>query len=271
MRVYVHKSGIMQDILRHIAKGYVWYIRGAVPAERVVSVATKLGVKFQTEMNASRRAYRKAQGKANARLFLHPVRADSFEFVLLLTDGEHAGRTAERFQAVTDKRCRLVFDDRFEAIRMPGAGGAPRWTWRLTDEAYDAYGAAVRLAVRKTDEAEIRRVISLIYGMPGFRGLRRQMVGLLKLLHAEWKRAGKGESCPYVSTKPKGYLRLIDIRTIPLDDVVARIAAGRRAIPSHLVYDRSQQHGGQAVEAVYCADSSGHSAAEARHPDANSA
>ena len=27
MRVYVHKPGIMQDILRHIAKGYAWYIR----------------------------------------------------------------------------------------------------------------------------------------------------------------------------------------------------------------------------------------------------
>ncbi|TSD83275.1 hypothetical protein FFK22_038585 [Mycobacterium sp. KBS0706] len=271
MRVYVHKSGIMQDILRHIAKGYVWYIRGVVPAERVVSVAMKLAVKFQTEMSASRRAYRKAQGRANARLFLHPVRADAFEFVLLLTDGEHAGRITERFQSVADKRCRLVFNDRFEAIRMPAAGGTARWTWRLTDEAYDAYGAAVQIGVRKSDETEIRRMISLIYGMPGFRGLRRQMVGLLKLLHAEWKRAGKGESCPYVSTKPKGYLRLIDIKTIPLDDVVARIAAGRRAIPHHLVYDRSQQHGGQAVEAVYCPDSSSHPAAEARHADADSA
>lgn len=271
MRVYVHRSGFMQDILRHIAKGYVWYIRGVVPADRVVSVAGKLAVKFQTEIAARLRAYRKVQGRANARLFLHPVQSDAFEFVLLLTDGEHAGRVTERFLPVTERRCRLVSDDRFEAIRLPAAGGATRWTWRLTDAAYAGYSAAVQIAVRKGVEAEIRRTISQIYGMPGFRGLRRQMVGLLKVLHAEWKRAGKGESCPYVSTKPKGYLRLIDIKTIPLDDVVARIAAGRRAIPPDLVYDRSQQHGGQAVEAVYFADSISHPAAEARDAVADSA
>ncbi len=267
MRVHVHRSGVMQDIVRHIAKGYVWYIRGVVPAARIERFASKMAVQFQTELNANRRAYRKARGHANARMFLYPSRVDGFEFVVLMTDGEHAARQTERFEKVTDKRRRLVFYERYEAIKMSAPGGAPRWTWRLTDEAYEAYASAVRIGVRKADERDIKGVISTVYGMPGFRGLRRQMVGLLKLLHAEWKRAGRGAACPYVSTKPKGYLRLIDIKTIPLEDVVACVAAGRSPIPHHLVYDRSQQRGIQADEVVYHADTGGQPAAETRYPE----
>jgi hypothetical protein len=267
MRVYVHKSGFMQDILRHIAKGYVWYIRGIVPAAKVTSVAAKLAVNFQTEMNASRRAYRKVQGRANARLFLYPVRADAIEFVLLMTAGESACRATERFEHVGDKRRRLQFDDRYEAVMLPASGAVPRWTWRLSQEAYDAYAAAVRVAARKANEEDTRHIVSIIYGMPGFRGLRMQMIGLLKLLHAEWKRAGKGASCPYVSTKPKGYLRLIDIKMVPLEDVVACVAAGRSPIPHHLIYDRSQQRGVQAHEIVDRAKPVGHAAVEAGNAD----
>lgn len=241
MNVYVHKAGIMQDMLRHIAKGYVWYFHGTVHVTKAEQFAAKMSAHYAVRLTAIQRANRKARGLANARLFLYP-RHDRFEFeyVVLLTDGAHPARDVERLRSVTDKRSRLIFDERFEALILPAAGSVPRWTWRLTPEAFEAQVTAVKIAVRKRDDdTDIRRVISGIYAMPGFRGLRQQMAALLRLLQGEWKRVRDTAACPYASTKLKGYLRLVDIQLVPLNDAVRRIAAGGRAIPLDLVYDRT--------------------------------
>lgn len=239
--VHVHKAGVMQSMLLHVAKGYVWAFGGTVHMTKVESFATKMAALYAVDASPRQRDLRKAKGFANARLFLYPRDAEfSFEYVVLLTDGRHPARDAEALCDVRERRSRLVFEDRFEALVLPAIGGAPRWTWRLTTEAFDGLATAVRLAVRKRDDdIEVRRVAHGITSMPGFRGIRQQMATLLKQLQGEWKRVRDTAACPYVGTKPKRYLRWIDIRTTPLQDAVHRMAAGGRAIPPNLVYDRT--------------------------------
>lgn len=135
--------------------------------------------------------------------------------------------------------------------RISATGPVPRWTWRLTQEAYDEMADSIRGAVRKTgDDHAIRRVISELLGMPGFRGVRQQIRGLIGLIHAEWRRARKTEHCPYISTRPKGYLQFIELRRLPLAFVADRMTRGLKAIPPEMIRPAGAGDGGADTDRV---------------------
>ena len=233
--VHVHKAGVMQHILRCVTKGYRWHVSGTVPLAKVQVVALKLSSLFDTGLPEKARWYRRTQGKANGKLFLYPCGPDAFAFVLLLTDGTHPARDQERFQDVADKRRRLTFDQgKFELIQLPAKGGKPAWTWRLRQAVLDSQAEAVRKAVRWTGPGQDRRLRELerdLLGLPGFRGVRLQLQGLLRLLHGEWARVHRQDRCPHLSGRRKGYVQLLAIDTMPLDEVVRRMVRGKRPIP----------------------------------------
>ncbi|WP_372014619.1 hypothetical protein P7L65_05670 (plasmid) [Tistrella mobilis] len=240
MEVHVHKVGLMQDVLKHVGIGYTRHFGGIVPVTKVEAFATRMQRLYRTDLSAAERVRRKALGRANAALFLYP-RADrqGFDFIGLLTAGEHVAAAAEMLSDAGDRRQRIRFEDRYELLRLTASGGQVRWTWRLTQAAFDAQAAAIRAAVRRQDDdRSVHQVIADLYAMPGFRGVRTQMAGLLRVLHGEWQRSRQEARCPYVSTRPKGYVRFLAIRKMPLSEVVDRMVMGRKPIPYARVHEK---------------------------------
>jgi hypothetical protein len=229
----------MQQILLYLAHGYTDYFSGHVTTPRVISVANKFSDAYGTDISRFTRARRKKAGQGNAVALFYPqYGTQNFQFHVLLSPGEHPARAAERLKNAADKRHRLTFDDgKYEAIRMPSAGGQVRWTWRLSPPSFEGYLRAVELAirVRKSDQ-ELIKIIAALNRMPGFHGVRGQIVALNRAINGEWRRTKSQDKCPYVSPGKRPYLRFIENKRIPMTVVVDRVAAGKPPFTKEEIY-----------------------------------
>jgi len=190
---------------------------------------TKFDKVYDIETPQRTKARRRERGQANAVFFAHPTYIrPSFAWWLLLTDGEHPAREAEKsIKDVRDRRQRLVFQENYEALVLPAQGAVPRWTWRLTHGFETHLRQAITEAVRHRQDARaIRDVIHTYHGLPGFRGIRHQVALLRSHTIAEWKRTKSEEECPYLPTRMPAYVRYRSYRTVPHETIQDRIARG---------------------------------------------
>ena len=72
--IHRRKTAVMQRIQQLSVRGYRWYIRGEVTAERALNLAAKFAEKYGVGMNENQRSYAKRKGKANAFLLMYPKR-----------------------------------------------------------------------------------------------------------------------------------------------------------------------------------------------------
>ena len=227
--IYVHKSGAMHNLLAHLANGYVDHTSGIVPASKAVALAAKLSTKYETHLSKHQRRRRKLKGKGNAILLMYPHKTDlAFQFFLLVSPGEHLARTAEKLRDARQKRQRLTFDDRYEALLLPQRGGKIAWTWRMTSSSFNDCAAELSDIVRvKKSRSALVDYIALLERMPGFRGIRNQVKVLRSAAGRDWMRVHRENTVP-MFVKPGGWLRAQKFPTVDLELVVERMLSGKK-------------------------------------------
>lgn len=226
--VTVFLSQAMQQPLRAVAKGYSLHITGRVPADRLLALAAKFEAIFKTDASYSTRQSRRRRGVANYYFFAHPRRGStSFDWWLLSTEGTPPKGVNEQWRDASKQGQRLRYQDRFEAVQMPAKGGAPRWTWRLTQRYYAELEVAISTAIRKRGgDDELAQLLHGIHRMPGFRGVRGQVAALRRHTVAEWRRARDGAECPHLPPRVQGFQRYSAVKSVPAELVIERVLKG---------------------------------------------
>jgi len=221
----------MQQILRALSYGYVDYTSGFVHAEKGERLYEKFKTEYFCEASAQVRKTRKAKGLSNTFLYMYPAYGElGFNFVLLVSPGDRKFLSREKLRSSTSKRSRLVYEDRFVALRKPRKGGSVSWTWQFTNDAYDNYVAQIKTVIRnRRDGREIIGVIKGLNRVPRFRGINTQRGGLYNLIHNEWRRCRGGDACPHISKNAGGYLRAVSAPVLPIGLVASRLLDGNRA------------------------------------------
>lgn len=241
----------MQSMALHAARGYCKHFGGKVHAERVADLIERFDDLYNTGHSPKQRHTRKKRGGANAALFVFPTyQTLDFEWRVLLTGGTHVALEREKVFDLRDKKTRVTFDsNRFELLQLMAKGAKPSWTWRMTQNVFDDYKTSVEVAIRhrgQDKDRELKNLISTFYALPGFRGVRSQVAGLFAHIHREWGRFKKDGRCPYVGTRPGGYLRYIERHTVPLDAVVDRMTSGLTPFDPSWVYTGNPRRKAQA-------------------------
>lgn len=247
MHLFTHKTGTLHAMLQATSRGHHWWIAGEVSAGRVVPMMQKFTEQWGTETAKWTRSRNRKNGIASATLFVHPTYLrPSFSWWLLLTDGEHPARKSETgFRDALDRRQRLTFQDTYEAIQLPSSGAVPRWTWRLTSTFEESLKAQITESVRhRKDPRAVKEVIRIYHGLPGFRGIRHQIVALRRHTANEWRRTKAEGECPHLPTRMPAYARYKTYRTVPVEAVRDRLLAGLSP------YSADMRFGGDTAEAL---------------------
>jgi hypothetical protein len=250
MQIHAHKTGTMHALITAVARGYTYYIRGDVPAGRVNTFRDKFHERYLVDLTPHQRHQRHRQGLGNARLFLHPSYTEpTFSWWLLLTEGAHPARASEKgICNLTDKRQRLCFQGQYEAVLRPAPGATPRWTWRLTTPYYEDLSSQLQRAIRnRKDHKELEAVLRSIHRLPGFRGVRGQVMALRKLAEGEWRRVKAEDRCPYLPPIIQPYPRFKSYPTVALELVRDRMLAGKTPFAAEWRY-QPEADPGQASE-----------------------
>ncbi len=227
--IYVHKTGILHSLLTVTAKGYIFHTAGQVPAAKAEGLIEKFRQHYAINPDRVEAQRRKRKGQANARLFLYPAReGPRYDFWLLVTEGEHPAFAAERLKDARLKRGRLLFQDQYEAIRLPAQGSVARWTWRLTQKSYADHAQWLRESIRQGgDDSALKVAIRSVHKMPGFRGVRSQVGGLRKVAAGEWRRVKDVKVCPHLPERLQGYERFKVYSTVDMGLVTQRFLEGK--------------------------------------------
>jgi hypothetical protein len=223
-----YKTLLMQRLLDLVRHGYRHHTAGVVSAERAQALCEKFRGRYDVFLNMNQRAYRKASGKANARLILADLeRGDSLHWFLMVTDGEHAAHTLEQLKDALVQGERVHVTG-YELLRLPhskDAGGGVRLTWRMTTETERQWRYQIRSAVRsrRADDL-VGGLVRSLYQTPGFHTTRYQVGKLVAFLSAEWVRSGrKVEALAQPGALP--YVRRMADEDFTLDDWLAARAS----------------------------------------------
>ncbi|OCS46293.1 hypothetical protein BEK67_23895 [Ralstonia pickettii] len=190
-----YKTLLMQRLLDSVRHGYCHYTAAQVPAEKALAFCQKFAERYEVALNRDQRAYRKRLGKGNARLILADLAKNgTLHWFLLVSEGDHPARQMEPLRDALESSTRIRVDD-YELLRLPrdrNHGGGVRLTWRMTNQRFDTWRAAVRQLARSSRaEQEVQAVIQSLFKTPGFGATRVQVGKLVSTLAREWERAGR--------------------------------------------------------------------------------
>ena len=121
-------EGLVQQLaVSYLRHGYWWYVTGWVKAPKDPrEVDAKLIAKYGIAASERERARRKRAGLANMQYLRH-----GRWFVLLVTEGHHPFKQAERAQLKDCRRVPIRFEGYSVSYRRggvtPKGGGAPKW------------------------------------------------------------------------------------------------------------------------------------------------
>jgi hypothetical protein len=134
----------------------------------------------------------------------------------LLVDDEHPAQHYEDLRDAREVRvimpnpywCPEAWREDYELVRLDN-----RWTWRMVEARRAEWEARIRAAVRQPDREtrhlQVRQSIYSLRKLPGFRGVRQDAHGLIRLLKSDWKRVRhQAEPLPVTPRLPP-YVRRI--------------------------------------------------------------
>jgi hypothetical protein len=242
-----YKTLLMQRLLDLVRHGYRRHTSGIVSAERSQALCEKFQARYDVFLNMNQRAYRKASGKANARMILADLdRNGSLHWFLMVTDGEHAAHTLENLRDALAQGERVHVSG-YELLKLPhskAAGGGVRLTWRMTTETERQWRYQIRSTVRsrRADEL-VAGLVRSLYQTPGFHTTRYQVGKLVAFLSAEWERSGRQvEGLPLPGALP--YVRRMADEDFTLDDWLAARGTSHEPRPlTEVKHERGSEAG----------------------------
>ena len=212
------QEAAMYVIVQAVSRGYRWYQQGEVPASKALRLAAKFEEKFDWTADRVRRQFLKRKGLASTRLVMYPgPQRETVLWWLLATDGEVEERA--QFQDTWSHRESLTWDARYrlEHLQRPSReGGGRRWTWQVCPQRLAEMTAYIDAlcAVDGDRHGDLRKYLEMLARMPGFHGIRRQVLGLLRGAEGTWTRHRRGPwpfakpDMPYVSATVEAYDRV---------------------------------------------------------------
>lgn len=213
VRIPSSKRAAMRVVLETVQRGARLWAGGVVPLDKALPFAARMAELYAADATQAQRAYAKHRGRANTALIMYPDTPDELRFFLLVTPGE--GRVHEREQLLDthDVRGHLRWGSQYELLQVqrPRAhGGGRTWTWRLTDERYDALHASMLRTAHNPGRRADRRddldaLVRALLRMPGYYGIRQQQLALLRDGQEAWSRT-HADTDAYTWPQHVGYL-----------------------------------------------------------------
>jgi hypothetical protein len=193
------KSAALSRVLDSIPKGYSYYCKGSIRADKLASFLSKFHRQFGIGCSPAQRLTRKKNGLANCLLVVYqPENTGIAEWLLLATPG--SGLETENLADVSNKP-RLVWLG-YELVRYASRGKV-NWTWKRPKlQMTDWYNLLATLLNRQNAK-QLQEVLQQIAHQPGFHGVREQSKQLFEFVRGK----GFNEALPtlfYLQKIPHG-------------------------------------------------------------------
>ncbi|SFU03672.1 hypothetical protein [Halomonas saccharevitans] len=211
-----YKAAAMQRVQDLVRRGYVRWISGVVPREKIARLEAKFASRYATAADKNERRRRRRHGAGNGFLVVYLPPRQPHAVWWLLVDDAHPARFYEDLQDARDKRitmpnpywCSELWQADYELVRLDNI-----WTWRLVKARREEWQKRLRDAVKRSDREtrnrQLRQAIHSLRKMPGFRGVRDDVQALIRDMKGDWSRIRrKGEALPAVPKRPP-YVRRI--------------------------------------------------------------
>ncbi len=231
VKIPMSKRAAMRVLLETVQRGCRFWCAGRVHPEKALGFAEKMAKLYQADASAAQRAYAKRLGRANTTVLMFPENAESILWWLLVTPGDGLVFEREKLQDAHEKRSRLTWQDQYELVheqRPRNQGGGRHWTWRLTSQRYAQLDAAMReLAAAHGGQDrrdDLDALVQALMRMPGFHGVRAQIIELLQIGRVAWARTHrKSDTYPWPERVPyldKGFACYHSPEPLRLDGLV---------------------------------------------------
>ena len=220
-------------MVKYTARGYDWYTSGIVKAQKALQLVEKFEQLYFIHLNSNQRYYRKMQGKANAKLFLYPIKeSQNFLWWLLVTDGQGDAHELEQLYKVYDQKKRLKWDDDYELVRISKEKKSEEViTWRMTKKCRDAWYKRIQSSIRSRSDEEMKQTLWSLHRAPGFSEVRETVKKIKQYAQKEWQRSRKEKTPCVHMTNFIPYVRNPDDRDYLLSLLVKRMSMGLPAFP----------------------------------------
>jgi hypothetical protein len=203
--IFTYKTPFMQRISDFVRTGHTQYIMGTISVSKAGLFAQKFEKKFQTGRTNVETCRARQQGEHSARLlFLHQDSTPNLTWILLYFPGATPDQSGQKWRNALKDRINITGYELVRHTRQKSK--KPAWTWRYEETRYIGLRDSILMAIRKTHELELNKLIHTLVRSPGFAAVRAQVKKLLTLLQSEWKRRhAKTDTMPEI---PKhGYTR----------------------------------------------------------------
>ena len=178
--VATSKTAALSRILDSVPKGYVFWMAGQIPKEKMERLARKFHERYGIGCSPAQRITRKQQGQANALLVLYcPPDCTSVEWLLLATQGN--GMQSETLRRI-DEKPRLVWLG-YELLRY-ATRQKTSWTWRRTKAEMAEWYALLESQLKPNQMFKVEYTLVRIAYQPGFHGVREQSFALCQFAQA---------------------------------------------------------------------------------------
>ncbi|MCP5278472.1 MAG: hypothetical protein H6935_08930 [Thiobacillus sp.] len=245
VKIPISKRAAMRILLETVQRGSRYWIAGSVSPDKALGFAAKMAKRYHADATQAQRAYAKSQDKANTTLLMYPEHAGSILWWLLATPGKGDVHEQEQLLDAHHKRTPLTWETQYELVhaqRPRPQGGGRHWTWRLADQRYAELDAAMRELAASPGHARARHddldgLVQALMRMPGFHGMRMQVLELLRVGKEAWSRThAKGHVYPWpenVSYLDKGFVCYHAPNPLRLDVLAQSLAEqpGRHSQP----------------------------------------
>jgi hypothetical protein len=211
VRIPNSKRAAMRILLETVQRGSRYWLSGTVAVGKALGFAEKMAKRYRADATQAQRAYAKSKKQANTTLVMFPEDVSTVRWWLLATPGKGAVHAEERLLDAHDRRGRLRWADQYELVHElcpRSMGGGQRWTWCLTAPRHDALAAAMHELASAHGREPGRRddldaLVQSLLRLPGFHGVRQQVLALLRLGKQAWGRTHRqGDVYPWPETVP---------------------------------------------------------------------
>lgn len=196
MMLHASAQALLYDVQRRVQRGYVWWVRGEVPASKLLAVVTKLHAKYDVFASPSARSRRRAAGGTSCVLFVWPVRADPegyttcFRFLLLATSPLEAEKMDDARQRPVRADLYLNNGGQFHlrpVLKQRGGETKAVYAWHLIPKAQDLMTERL-VAAAAAEWPALQQTLDSYKCLPMTSGYRQQLKAALQQAAPAWRR-----------------------------------------------------------------------------------
>lgn len=176
----------VQDLVR---TGHRYYVAGQCDLERLPDLYDKFQRLYDIDATAMQASRMRRAGRCSARMLILLLPTGRAHWILLRTEGELSPAAKEVRETWRDALAERVSLDHFELVRMTKPGQkTTSWTWRYEKKRYEDLRAVIIDQIARKKDADLQKLIEIIWASPGFHGIREQIKKFPDLIKSEWQR-----------------------------------------------------------------------------------